>query len=106
MPDTEKIRELNDQFRRTMTGGRVVVTNGIANRSDLPQIIENVRHFTDFDSGNDPYAEHDFGAFEMGKDSIFWKIDYYDRALAAGSENPADESITCRVLTILRADEY
>ncbi|GAM07608.1 DUF3768 domain-containing protein, partial [Novosphingobium sp. MBES04] len=30
----------------------------------------------------------------------------YDAALEQGSPDPADPSVTCRVITILRADEY
>ncbi len=106
MPDTAKIRELNDQFRKTMSGGRIVVTNSIATRGDLAEILAKVRDFETFDNGNDPHGEHDFGAFEADRDSIYWKIDYYDRALSHGSPNPADESVTCRVMTVMLAEEY
>jgi hypothetical protein len=106
MPDTARIRDLNDRFRATMTGGKIVMTNTIAARSDLPQIIEKVRRFDAFDADNNPWGENDFGAFEAERDTIFWKIDYYDRALAAGSPDPADVSLTLRVLTIMLAEEY
>ena len=106
MSNKARIRELNDEFRMALTGGRVVVTNGIATRPDLAEIIEKVRRFDAFDNGNDPSAEHDFGAFEAGRDSIFWKIDYYDRALSHGSPNPADPAVTSRVMTIMLAEEY
>jgi hypothetical protein len=67
-----------------------------------------VRNFSQFDedAGNDPHAEHDFGAFSLCGDRMVWKIDYYDLALEAGSEDPADATITTRVLTVMLAEEY
>jgi hypothetical protein len=56
-----------------------------------------VRSFSEFSKDNDPHNEHDFGAFELQGQKVFWKIDYYDRSLQAGSENPADPFLTCRV---------
>ena len=34
-----------------------------------------------------------------------WKIDYYDQSLEFHSLDPADPSVTIRVLTIMRVDE-
>jgi hypothetical protein len=106
MDATTKIRDLNDRFRQTLAGGRVVMTRGIADREDNSAVIARVRQFSDFSSDNDPYGEHDFGAFDHAGDKIFWKIDYYDRALQCGSEDPSDPEATTRVLTIMLADEY
>ena len=106
MPDTAKIRELNDQFRKTMIGGRAVMTPGIAARDDLPAIIHAVRKFSAFDGDNDPHHEHDFGAFKIDDQQIFWKLDYYDLDLNGGSLDPSDPSVTCRVMTIMLAEEY
>ncbi len=69
-------------------------------------ILRAMRSFDQFDEGNDPHSEHDFGAFEHGPDTIFWKIDCYDKALAYGSPDPADPSVTTRVITVMLASEY
>jgi len=106
MTDREKVRTLNDAFRRTLSGGRVVATAGIAARADVTEIIERVRRFSEFGENNDPHGEHDFGAFDHSGDKIFWKIDCYDRDLEMGSEDPSNPEITTRVLTIMLAHEY
>ncbi|MBW8911009.1 MAG: DUF3768 domain-containing protein [Sphingomonas sp.] len=54
-----------------------------------------------FGADVDPYGEHDFGSFSLFDQRFFWKIDYYDRSLSAGSPDPADAAATCRVLTIM-----
>jgi hypothetical protein len=105
----ERVRQLNDEARQVMPAGRVVLSRGIA---ALPadvqaDILERVRAFDAFTSHNDPYGEHDFGSFLFGMGRIFWKIDYYDRdGEQYGSPDPADPSVTTRVLTVMLADEY
>jgi hypothetical protein len=103
-----KIRALNDAFRSTFEGGRVVVTAGVrALPADtVARVLETTRTFADFNEGNDPHGEHDFGAFELAGCTFFWKIDYYDTAIEYGSDDPADPDVTTRVLTIMLADEY
>ena len=104
----EKIRTLNDAFRTTMTGGRVLLTAGVdALPSDVKAIvIRRVATFSDFNADNDPHGEHDFGSFELTGRKLFWKIDYYDAAMQFGSEDPASSEKTSRVLTIMLAEEY
>ena len=72
----------------------------------LVALLGEVRSFSEFEPGNDPHEEHDFGAVEILGDRFFWKIDYYDRSFDYGSPNPADPAVTVRVMTIMRADEY
>ena len=107
---TAQIAALNDQFRSGINPrlGQAFMTPGISSLSLLDQfmIAEKVRTFAAFSEDNDPYAEHDFGAFEHGDNKVFWKIDYYDKTLTAGSRDPADAAITTRVLTIMLASEY
>ncbi len=104
----QEIRELNDRFRTTMTGGQVLMTAGVdALPSDVKaMVIRRVATFSEFTPDNDPHREHDFGSFEIAGRKIFWKIDYYDAEMAFGSEDPADPSKTTRVLTIMLASEY
>ena len=104
----ERIRALNDDFRRTFVGGMVVITAGVE-AMPLDQrrsLLEKVRAFDVFTDDNDPHREHDFGAVDEGGVRYFWKVDCYDRATEMGSPDPADPDVTTRVLTIMRADEY
>jgi hypothetical protein len=103
-----KIALLNDAFRRTFTGGKVVMTRGVATlpEAELAQVLERVRTFDEFTKDNDPHGEHDFGNFEVGGVTYFFKVDYYAPDMEGGSEDPADPQMTTRVLTIMRADEY
>ena len=102
------IKTLNDNFRKTFSGGQVVWTAGIDSMEfiDVVNIMEKVRHFNNFTPDNDPYGEHDFGSFDYKGDKIFWKIDYYDTNYQYLSENPANPDVTNRVLTVMLADEY
>ena len=102
------VRDRNDAFRRTFTGGRVMVTAGVAALPDRTRIavLAAVRAFDRFDASNDPYHEHDFGAVAVEGVRVFWKIDAYDRELRFVSPDPADPTVTVRVLTIMLADEY
>ena len=103
-----KIALLNDGLRRTFTGGKVVMTNGVAAlaEDELAQVLERVRNFDEFTKGNDPHGEHDFGNFVVGGVTYFFKVDYFAPDMEGGSEDPADPEKTTRVLTIMRADEY
>ncbi len=103
-----KIAGLNDQLRRMFMGGKIMMTAGINALPDHTKaaILSAVRNFTTFTEDNDPHGEHDFGSFEVDGEKCFWKIDYYDKSLEAGSEDPADPEVTTRVLTIMLASEY
>jgi Protein of unknown function (DUF3768) len=105
---TERIRELNDAFRSTFSGGRVMMTSGV---DELPDCVKadalvKVATFSQFTRGNDPYGEHDFGFFELVGRAFYWKIDYYDERCEFGSVEPADPEKTTRVLTLMLAAEY
>lgn len=105
---TQRIRELNDDFRRTGRGGQQFITPGIQEMGLLAVVAirQLVANYDTFCENNDPYGEHDFGNLTYRNEKIFWKIDYYDTTLSAGSPDPADPAVTTRVLTILLAQEY
>jgi hypothetical protein len=107
--ETATIAALNDRCRKAMgIAGRVVQTSGISALSpqDKSRIREKVEMFDDFTPDNDPHGERDFGAFDHDGARVFWKIDYYDKTITQGSEDPADPRQTVRVLTIMLASEY
>jgi hypothetical protein len=106
--NADGIRVLNDNFRSTFVGGRVVMTAGV---NALPldtkaRVLLAVQSFSNFTKDNDPHGEHDFGSIEIEGEPYFWKIDYYGLSTKFGSETPEDPTTTARVLTIMRADEY
>jgi hypothetical protein len=105
---TARIRALNDELRQHLTGGMAVITPGVAalGAEAVERIVKSIAVFDDFCHANDPYEEHDFGAFEADGQMIFFKIDYFDRELSMHSPDPADPSVTQRVITIMLAEEY
>ncbi len=106
--DVTTIRQLNDQLRHSLRGGVLVTTAGVRALGEGRQleILKAVAEFDRFDADNDPYGEHYFGALEVGEERLFFKIDYYDQALSNHSPDPADPTVTKRVLTIMLAEEY
>ena len=109
MWESKKIIQLiNDTFRKTFQGGKIVLTRGIRAlpKEDINQIMLKVSRYNEFTTANDPYEEHDYGSFDYNGIKIIWKIDYYDKNYEFASENPADVTKTNRVLTVMLAEEY
>ncbi len=103
-----RIRELNDNLRQNFRGGKVMTTAGVAALPDMvkAEALLMMGRFTDFTEANDPHGEHDCASFALCNRRFIWKIDYYDTKLEYGSEDPADPEKTCRVLTLMLAEEY
>jgi hypothetical protein len=106
--DTDRIRALNDQLRKTLTSGNAFMTPGIAalGPDAVARLVVSIATFDDFCIENDPHGEHDAGMFEFEGSSILFKIDYFDRDLKAHSPDPGDSSVTRRVITLLLVEEY
>ena len=105
---TARIRALNDELRQNFAEGLAVMTPGIAalGGEAVARIVKTIAVFDDFCHANDPHQEHDFGCFDADDHRIFFKIDYYDETLTYHSPDPADPSVTKRVITIMLAEEY
>ena len=103
-----KRRALNDVFRKTFRGGRVMMTAGVNTLADAAQraVFQKIQAFDAFDDENDPWGEHDFVGVEHEGQTFFAKIDYYNRDLSGHSEDATDSEKTCRVMTIMLAEEY
>jgi hypothetical protein len=107
-PKTGRIRALNDELRQHLIGGLAVITPGVAalGPQAVERIVKTIAVFDDFCHVNDPYGEHDFGSFEVDGYTLIFKIDYFDRTLSYASSDPADPTVTERVITIMLAEEY
>lgn len=105
---TEQICALNDKLRQSLSQGTAVMTSGIAalGAEAVGRIVKTIAVYDDFCHANDPHQEHDFGSFEADGHTVFFKIDYYDKALGCHSPDPTDPSVTERVITIMLAEEY
>ncbi|OWQ91703.1 DUF3768 domain-containing protein [Sphingopyxis witflariensis] len=121
---SDRIARLNDLARQAMgVACTAVATPGFRSlpSSEQSAIRELIETYDTFTPDNDPYGERDFGAIYLTRDgkwtaakptdgepleTVFWKIDAYDRNLRFGSEDPADPAVTRRVLTIMLASEY
>ena len=108
-PDQQAlVRALNDALRKDHRNGRIFITSGVVSLGPnfVALAVSAVARFTEFDEGNDPWGEHDFGAITVLGAKVFWKIDYYDLTLTAGAEDPSDSQTCVRVLTVMLSDEY
>ena len=108
VPRTEAIARLNDQLRKTGTGGSIMITRGVASIAgfDRTALLAALAAYEGFDADNDPHGERDFGDLTLWGTDLFWKIDYYDPGLKFGSDDPADASVTRRVLTVMLTSEW
>lgn len=71
----------------------------IVAQTEILRALRN-HQFTEAEAG-----ERDRGSFDYRGTTIYFRIEYYDAAMEYGSEDPADASLTRRVMTImLRGD--
>ena len=109
---SETIGRLNDRCRQGLDRtARVTVTraclDALSTDSVASQAIAQARLLQEL--RRHKFAEHDAlrerGEFTIGDIRIYFTIDYYDQGLEWGSEDPADASITRRVLTMMLRED-
>lgn len=106
--NTVRIRALNDDLRRNLSGGLAVMTPGVAALGSefVRRAINSLAAFDDSHNGNDPYKEHDLGILDVDGYKLIVKICYYDKSLTSHSPDPSDPTVTERVITLMLAEEY
>lgn len=89
--------ELRKRIPSIADPNKLVCTSGIVASFGhcIGQMMDRVKRYDAFTANNDPWKEHDFGAFEFEGEKIFWKIDDY-----------RGEGGLQLVLTIMLAEEY
>ena len=121
---TSEIATLNDAARAgTLATSRTVFTRALAEilagededagtrRLNLmmgQRALRRLLNETPIDPENDPHGERDFGVVEYQGHKIFWKVDVYanDGTFSWGSETPWDAQQSCRVVTIMLANDW
>jgi Protein of unknown function (DUF3768) len=96
----------SSNFRHMMTIGVEDLISGDGLPTQImrrAQLQSTIRHHQ-FSPGEG--SERDFGCFECFGQKLFFKIDAYDRNLEYGSPDPADASLTVRVMTVMLTSEY
>lgn len=108
VPKAETIARLNDHLRKTGIGGSVMITQNLRRVTgfDAAVLASALADYGGFDFDNDPHGERDFGSMTLWGYDLLWKIDYYDKSLEHGSDDPANPDVTRRVLTVMLASDW
>lgn len=109
----QRIRTLNDAFRASLVTprplGKCYVTAGVNDHGPdfVAKALAAIVAFDAFTEDIDPHKEHDMVRVTIDAVVVWGKIDYFDkRDPDLGSEDPADEQQTERVMTILLPEEW
>lgn len=108
-PKIYRIRQLNDELRTegSSRNGRVVAAGRLAQEIEkIGKVAAAVAAYDDWNEGDDPYGEHDFGKLDVNGEEVIWKIDYYSLDEMHGSDHPEDPNVTVRILTLMFAEDY
>jgi hypothetical protein len=101
---TNRVRALNDAFRSTFTGGRIILAPELRSLdyNTRRTLLSEIRAYDAFEE-SDPHRDHEFGTVCAGGNRFNWLIIYYDETYERAAQNPADETTTRRVLSVSSA---
>jgi hypothetical protein len=109
------VGEANNRFRAEVLRGspghhRILSTRGIQALGSLvvQEILHQVLVFPDesFRESSDPHGDRDFIVVHHQGQKVWAKIDTFDLSMEWMSEDPADDALTVRVMTLMLPDEY
>ena len=104
----ERIRQLNDAFRSSFRGGKILLTASVAELPDMVKAtaLHQVAQYKDFTEANDPNGTHDFPKFELSNRSFIFSIVAYDKNLEFESPDPTDPDKTILVGTLMQNSDW
>jgi hypothetical protein len=89
---TQRIRDLNNQFRKSIARGMYVRSPGISDLGEeaVDRIVKAVAALEAIYPTDHPHEEHALGTFEAEGRTMVFKIYYFDADLKCQSPDPAD----------------
>jgi len=103
-----RIRQLNDAFRSSFRGGKILLTARVAELPDMVKAaaLHQVTQYKDFTEANDPNGTHDSPKFELSNRSFIFSIVAYDKNLEFESPDPTDPDKTILVGTLMQNSDW
>ena len=105
---TQRIRDLNDRFRKGIARGMYVMSPGISQLGDeaVDRIVKTVAALEAVVPADHSHEEHAVGTFEAEGRTMVFKIYCFDNDLKYQSPDPADPAVTVRVMEVMLDHEY
>ena len=99
-------KEHQFNFSDGLIGGHLIISPLVFWHDSIWEILKTVKNYSMFDKDNDPHGERIFGDLKIGKETIFWKFDFYqDSDCKWGCSNHL-KNPCWRVLTIYNSKEH
>jgi len=100
----DKIRALNDQFRKDFKSSQVFLTLDIAQLGVdlLKRLTNEIKAYSDFKPSIDLEGQRSQGVLEIENHTIKWHIEYWDVDEEHTSPDPSNGILTTRTLTIYK----